>query len=153
MVIISTRDVLLLGGLLAKTSLGQLFTVNCAPLTVFRGDPIVNPGVLSSHVHAVVGGTRFDLTLSNEQARNARATTCDKTMDKSNYWQPQLYHQRRDGKFELVEMTGIVCWPPLSRPSSLSSAVSASSSSPFLPRDINYPKWPSVCLDLARLTS
>lgn len=87
---------------------GGVFTVNCAPLTVFRGDPIVSPGALSSHVHAVVGGTAFQLSLSNEQARNSKATTCDKVLDNSNYWQPQLYHQRRDGKFEVVEMEGIV---------------------------------------------
>ncbi|KHO01249.1 uncharacterized protein MAM_00250 [Metarhizium album ARSEF 1941] len=95
---------------LSAGCLAQVFTVNCAPLTFFRGDPIVSPGVISSHVHAVVGGTRFALDLSNEQARNAKATTCDKSLDKSNYWQPQLYHQRHDGKFELVEMQGIAAY-------------------------------------------
>lgn len=89
-------------------SLAQLFTVNCAPLTFYRGDPIIFPGVISPHVHAIVGGTRFALSLTNDQAANAKATTCDKSLDKSNYWQPQLYHQRRDGKFEMVEMQGIV---------------------------------------------
>lgn len=89
-------------------SLAQLFTVNCAPLTTYRGDPIIFPGVISPHVHAIVGGTRFALSLTNDQASNAKATTCDKSLDKSNYWQPQLYHQRRDGKFEMVEMQGIV---------------------------------------------
>ncbi|KAK5996302.1 hypothetical protein PT974_03057 [Cladobotryum mycophilum] len=84
----------------------QLFTANCAPLTVQRADPIVSPGVLSSHVHAVVGGTAFALTLSNDQAKNSKATTCNRVMDNSNYWQPQLYHQRRDGKFELVPLQG-----------------------------------------------
>ncbi|KAH0601366.1 hypothetical protein MHUMG1_00240 [Metarhizium humberi] len=93
---------------LAPGSIAQLFTVNCAPLTFYRGDPIIFPGVISPHVHAIVGGTRFALNLTNEQASQARATTCDKHLDKSNYWQPQLYHQRRDGKFELVEMQGTV---------------------------------------------
>jgi hypothetical protein len=86
----------------------QLFTVNCAPLTIQRGDPIVSPGQVSAHVHAVVGGSNFQLRLSNDEARAARATTCDKVLDNSNYWQPQLYHQRRDGSFEIVEMEGAV---------------------------------------------
>ncbi|GAO17093.1 hypothetical protein UVI_02003620 [Ustilaginoidea virens] len=102
--------ILALLGLVSPEALAQLFTVNCAPLTTFRGDPIVFPGVLSSHVHAVVGGTRFALSLTNEEARNAKATTCDKVLDKSNYWQPLMYHQRRDGKFEVVEMQGIAAY-------------------------------------------
>lgn len=88
----------------------QLFTVNCSPLTIQRGDPIVWPGQISPHVHVVTGGTAFQQTQSNEQARDATATTCDKLLDKSNYWQPQLYHQRHDGRFELVTMQGNVSW-------------------------------------------
>ncbi|PTB62010.1 hypothetical protein BBK36DRAFT_1163344 [Trichoderma citrinoviride] len=84
----------------------QVFTVNCAPLTQFRGDPIVSPGVISSHVHAVVGGTAFSISTTPEQARAAQATTCDKILDNSNYWQPQMYHQRHDGQFELVTFQG-----------------------------------------------
>lgn len=87
---------------------GGLFTVNCSPLTIQRGDPIVFPGQISPHVHVVTGGTNFQQTESNEQARNAQATTCDKLLDKSNYWQPQLYHERHDGRFELITMQGNV---------------------------------------------
>lgn len=93
---------------LGSTAQAQLFTVNCSPLTIQRGDPIVSPGQISPHVHVVTGGTAFQQTQSNEQARSARATTCDKLLDKSNYWQPQLYHQRHDGRFELVTMQGNV---------------------------------------------
>lgn len=107
---VSTRvkSAIAVASALTPGSIAQLFTVNCAPLTFYRGDPIIFPGVISPHVHAIVGGTRFSLNLTNEQASQARATTCDKHLDKSNYWQPQLYHQRRDGKFELVEMQGTV---------------------------------------------
>lgn len=84
------------------------FTVNCAPLTIQRGDPIVYPGEISPHVHIVTGGTAFQLDQPNEVAVAANATTCDKILDNSNYWQPQLYHQRKDGKFELVHMQGNV---------------------------------------------
>ncbi|KYK56567.1 uncharacterized protein DCS_03567 [Drechmeria coniospora] len=98
------------GGLFIPGAFTQLFTVNCATLTVQRGDPIVYPGVVSPHVHAVVGGTAFALTESNEAAKAANATTCDKLLDNSNYWQPQLYHQRNDGRFEIVEMQGIAAY-------------------------------------------
>ncbi len=98
----------LVGAVILGTALAQLFTVNCSPLTIQRGDPIVFPGQISPHVHVVTGGTAFQQTQSNEQARNAQATTCDKLLDKSNYWQPQLYHQRHDGRFELVTMQGNV---------------------------------------------
>lgn len=86
----------------------QIFTVNCAPLTVQRADPIVQPGGLSGHVHAVVGGTAFQFTMDENTAVNAKETTCDKILDQSNYWQPQLYHQNKDGKFEMVEFQGAV---------------------------------------------
>ncbi|KAF4595452.1 WSC domain-containing protein [Ophiocordyceps camponoti-floridani] len=91
-------------------ALGHIFTVNCKALTIQRGDPIVFPGIPSPHVHTVVGGTAFALTESNDDAKASKATTCDKVLDNSNYWQPQLYHQRRDGKFELVEMQGIAAY-------------------------------------------
>ncbi|KAJ3485421.1 hypothetical protein NLG97_g6818 [Lecanicillium saksenae] len=96
----------LVGSVVLGTAHAQLFTVNCSPLTIQRGDPIVWPGQISPHVHVVTGGTAFQQTQSNDQARNAQATTCDKLLDKSNYWQPQLYHQRHDGRFELVTMQG-----------------------------------------------
>ena len=91
----------------------QLFTVNCQPLTIERSDPIVSPGAASGHVHAVIGGTAFQRTMSQTTAVNAKKTTCDKTLDKSNYWQPQLYHQRTDGQFELVTFQGSVSYPTL----------------------------------------
>ncbi|KAN0099385.1 protein of unknown function (DUF1996) domain containing protein [Hyaloscypha variabilis] len=85
---------------------GQLFTVNCQPLTIQRADPIIFPGVISPHVHAVIGGTAFQQTMSTTTAPDATDTTCDKKLDKSNYWQPQLYHLRSDGWFDLVTFQG-----------------------------------------------
>jgi hypothetical protein len=45
-----------------------VWTVNCAPLTVQRSDPILFPGVPGSHVHAVVGGTAFNRTMTGINA-------------------------------------------------------------------------------------
>ncbi|OBT87321.1 hypothetical protein VE02_03029 [Pseudogymnoascus sp. 03VT05] len=95
-----------LGLPLIKLAHGQIFTVNCQPLTIQRGDPIINPGVISAHVHAVIGGTAFQQTMGLNTAVNAKDTTCDKKIDKSNYWQPQLYHQNSDGSFDLIHFQG-----------------------------------------------
>jgi len=78
------------------------FTVNCAPLTIQRSDPIVNPGIPGGHVHTVVGGNAFQRTMGPRDALKANSTTCDKGIDFSNYWVPQLYHRRTDGLFEIV---------------------------------------------------
>jgi hypothetical protein len=94
---------------LLRLTNGQLFTVNCAALTVQRSDPIVSPGMASGHVHAVSGGTAFQRTMSATTALNGKATTCDKTLDRSDYWIPQLYHIRSDGLFEIVTFQGSVC--------------------------------------------
>ena len=94
--------------LLPALANAQLFTVNCSPLTIQRSDPIVSPGKPSGHVHAVIGGTAFQQTMSATTAVDAKLTTCDKKVDKSNYWVPQLYHIRPDSKFEIVEFQGSV---------------------------------------------
>ncbi|KAI9927305.1 hypothetical protein MW887_003692 [Aspergillus wentii] len=39
----------------------------------------------------------------DDTAKNASDTTCGPEIDKSNYWIPQLYHQMKNGSFELVE--------------------------------------------------
>lgn len=93
---------------LIKLAHGQIFTVNCQPLTIQRGDPIISPGAISAHVHAVIGGTAFQQTMGRDTALNAKDTTCDKKIDKSNYWQPQLYHQNSDGSFDLIHFQGTV---------------------------------------------
>jgi Domain of unknown function (DUF1996) len=63
-----------------------VFTVSCDPLSIQMADPIVSPGVASGHVHAISGGTAFNRTmLGADGAVDAKATTCDKFTDHSNY--------------------------------------------------------------------
>jgi len=90
---------------------GEIFTVNCEPLTIQRSDPIVSPGVMSGHVHAVVGGTGFQQTMTAETATSSGNTTCNRHIDRSNYWQPMLYHKQTDGQYEAIEFQGIVSSP------------------------------------------
>lgn len=85
-------------------------TVSCNTLTIQRSDPIIDPGEASGHVHVVVGGTAFQREMDQDTAKNSKSTTCDKDIDKSSYWIPQLYHQTEDGKFEMVENQGNVRW-------------------------------------------
>ncbi|KAH8649455.1 hypothetical protein BGZ60DRAFT_534688 [Tricladium varicosporioides] len=83
------------------------WTVNCGVLSIQRSDPIVNPGGPSGHVHAISGGTAFQRLMPGADTTiNAKQTTCDKFTDRSNYWAPQLYHQK-NGMFELVPYTGV----------------------------------------------
>jgi hypothetical protein len=71
----------------SSTFAGDFWTVNCAPLTSQRSDPIVSPpGEAAAHVHAVAGGTAFSRNMQGINAAvNAKATTCDKFTDHSNY--------------------------------------------------------------------
>jgi len=85
---------------------GDTFTVNCAPLTIQRSDPVVQPGIASGHVHSVIGGNAFRRTMGPMDAPKANETTCDKAIDHSNYWVPQLYHQRADKMWEMVHWMG-----------------------------------------------
>jgi len=85
-----------------------MFTVNCAPLTIVRSDPIISPGIPSAHVHAVIGGNNFNRSMVGTYfAINATKTTCNKAVDHSNYWVPQLYHYDTNTKmYSIVEFQG-----------------------------------------------
>ncbi|KAL6708576.1 hypothetical protein ACN47E_002557 [Coniothyrium glycines] len=71
-----------------------------------RLDPIVNPGAVSSHVHQIAGGGGFNATMSYEDARAAKCSSCMIKEDMSNYWTPELYVKHKDGIFEPVPVVG-----------------------------------------------
>jgi hypothetical protein len=74
-------------------------------LVTGRMDPIVNPGVASGHVHAVQGGNKFALTMTDTQAMDSTCTSSRVKNDKSNYWTPSLYFvDPKTGSIESVEM-------------------------------------------------
>ena len=104
----STLAVLLLLSISIQHALAffDTFTLNCEPLTIQRSDPLVSPGVASGHVHAIVGGNAFSRNMSAPTAATvANSTTCDKYIDRSNYWVPNLYHHRMDGLYDMVDWT------------------------------------------------
>ncbi|CAJ2510757.1 Uu.00g063820.m01.CDS01 [Anthostomella pinea] len=64
----------------------------CSQLTIQRLDPIVNPGQNPSrHVHQIVGGNAFNVTMTGDIGAEATCTTCEMSEDLSNYWTPVLY--------------------------------------------------------------
>ncbi|KAJ5118467.1 hypothetical protein N7448_010174 [Penicillium atrosanguineum] len=100
-----------LAGLLAIVSAkdSRTFAVNHfygqGPLTEGRMDPIISPGTASSHVHAIQGGSNFNLTMENDALLDSSCTSSLVEADKSNYWTPSLYFQDpTNGSFISVPM-------------------------------------------------
>lgn len=74
-------------------------------LVTGRMDPIVNPGVASSHVHTIQGGSNFALTMTDTQALDSNCTSSRIKNDKSNYWTPSLYFvDPKTGSIESVDL-------------------------------------------------
>jgi hypothetical protein len=64
----------------------------CSTLTVQRLDPVVQPGMSpSAHVHHIVGGNAFNMTMTGDVGARASCTTCQMSEDFSNYWTAALY--------------------------------------------------------------
>lgn len=62
-------------------------------LTTQRVDPVVHPGIVSTHVHSVLGGSNFGLNITTDDLRKSECTSIPILEDKSNYWFPHLYFQ------------------------------------------------------------
>lgn len=73
-------------------------------LVTGRMDPIVDPGVPAAHVHAVMGGNAFSLTMPGDAATKATCTNSRIKNDHSNYWTPTMYFQNSDKTFTPVPM-------------------------------------------------
>ena len=98
-----------LATLAAAEKTSRTFAVNHfygnGPLTMGRMDPIVSPGGPSGHVHAIQGGSAFNLTMTDDALLSSNCTSALVKNDKSNYWTPALYFQDPiTGKFTNVDM-------------------------------------------------
>ena len=76
----------------------------CAQTVIDRIDPLVNPGQAPSpHMHQVVGGNAFNLTMqSTDISKLASCTTCGYSEDLSNYWTANMYFKARNGTYRRV---------------------------------------------------
>ncbi|KAG8780565.1 hypothetical protein FRC16_003098 [Serendipita sp. 398] len=80
---------------LAAFQANALLRFPCAQLTVVRSDPLVQPGVVSGHLHQIVGGSSFDFSMPLNQTdlQSSSCSSCSVKENKSNYWTPTLYFQ------------------------------------------------------------
>ncbi|RPD60379.1 WSC-domain-containing protein [Lentinus tigrinus ALCF2SS1-7] len=63
------------------------------PIATTRLDSIVSPGGIGTHVHSIVGASRFKNTYDADDLMQSKCTTIPVQPDKSNYWAPQMYHR------------------------------------------------------------
>lgn len=76
-------------------------------LSTDRLDPIVQPDVVSSHVHTIVGAKNFGPTVDNETLLASECTTAPVQADMSSYWAPQLYYQSANGSLTLIPIQAV----------------------------------------------
>ena len=72
-----------------------------------RLDPIISPGQVSGHVHAIHGGSNFGMSATGDELKNSNCTSCAVIQDHSAYWTPALYFQDAStGEYTLVDQVG-----------------------------------------------
>ncbi|TEB33100.1 hypothetical protein FA13DRAFT_186037 [Coprinellus micaceus] len=73
----------------------------CSQLVTERFDPLVTPGEVSPHLHQIVGGNAFNLTMdpANDLGDLSTCTTCRFVEDKSNYWTAVMYFKHSNGSY------------------------------------------------------
>ncbi len=65
----------------------------------------MNQGVdQSPHLHQVVGGNAFNVTMDKDLPTEATCTTCTFVEDFSNYWTAVLYFHARNGTYRRVDL-------------------------------------------------
>ncbi|KAF6755041.1 hypothetical protein DFP72DRAFT_990244 [Ephemerocybe angulata] len=80
----------------------QTLRFPCSQLVTERLDPLVTPGLVSPHLHQIVGGNAFNITMDPARGNIAEistCTTCRFKEDKSNYWTMVMYFKHRNGSF------------------------------------------------------
>lgn len=103
--------ILLAAALLAQSVAGQnMLRFACSQLVVDRVDPLVNPGMLySPHLHQIVGGNSFNITMDPEThdlVGQSTCTSCSFVEDLSNYWTAVMFFKSNDGRYHRVPQIG-----------------------------------------------
>ncbi|KAL2147653.1 hypothetical protein VTI28DRAFT_8107 [Corynascus sepedonium] len=84
-------------------SVDAVLRFSCSELVTERLDPLVFPGSNPSpHLHQIVGGNMFNVTMDPKQhniGEEATCTTCTFSEDFSNYWTAVLYFRARNGSY------------------------------------------------------
>jgi len=96
--------------LASSVSAQNMLRFACSQLVVDRVDPIVNPGMrYTPHLHQIVGGNSFNLTMEPvkyDPAEKSTCTSCSFTQDLSNYWTAVMFFKHKNGSYMRVPQTG-----------------------------------------------
>ncbi|PSK36616.1 WSC domain-containing protein 2 [Elsinoe australis] len=71
-----------------------------------RLDPLVYPGEIADHSHAIHGGGNFGMDVKATDLKNSDCTSCGVTQDKSAYWTPSLHFMYPNGTTVVVPQVG-----------------------------------------------
>ncbi|KZF19119.1 WSC-domain-containing protein [Xylona heveae TC161] len=94
----------------AFSNVDAYWRMSCSTVQTGRIDPVVSPGMVSSHVHKLVGASNINISSTYDTLRQASCTSCSVQADKSAYWTPLLYYQHADGTFEEVYAGGMAIY-------------------------------------------
>ncbi|TFK22731.1 hypothetical protein FA15DRAFT_504932 [Coprinopsis marcescibilis] len=88
-------------GLVSPYGVSALIRFGCSQLVTQRFDPLATPGQISPHVHQIIGGDAFNLTMhpDNDLPNLSTCTTCRFKEDLSNYWTAVLYFRHTNGSY------------------------------------------------------
>lgn len=97
--------------LLAQHAAAQnMLRFACSQLVVDRVDPLVDPGmVYTPHLHQIVGGNSFNITMDpavHDPAALSTCTSCTFKEDLSNYWTAVMFFKAKNGTYIRVPQTG-----------------------------------------------
>jgi len=104
---LAAAAVLLANGAVAQFN---MLRFACSQLVVDRIDPLVNPGIrYTPHLHQIVGGNSFNLTMTpveHDLAKQSTCTSCSFLQDKSNYWTAVMFFKHKNGSYHRVPQIG-----------------------------------------------
>ncbi|KAF8494105.1 hypothetical protein F5888DRAFT_1617148 [Russula emetica] len=98
-------------GLLLIPSANAFWRLPCSkPIMNARVDPIISPGIPSSHSHAIMGSNAIGFNTTFDSLRNSECSTCQVKDDKSVYWIPELFYEHKNRSFEVVPHGGMLVY-------------------------------------------
>ena len=89
---------------LASSKYSSAFLLMNTLVAYERFDPIVQPGVVSGHLHAVTGASSFGQTFDPAVWNTAKCSTAQVQENKSNYWMPSMMARHDNGSFSALPL-------------------------------------------------
>jgi hypothetical protein len=86
---------------------GHAFQIHGYPAYYARLDPIVSPGIVSSHVHAITAPTNFGPNVTTSLLTSSKCGTMESQEDMSAYWVPAFYGRNQNGTLSALPYKGL----------------------------------------------